>query len=150
MCEGGYITTCRSVIRRRSRRCQTREIPTVGSLPRRQQVSRASLRHPREKTAPPIRLRGGQPKGAFSRLLDRFARDFPLKMFAGSLTGMLSENEPGDIAGRIGEQGQLRTARHFGWGQDRLAAELFHAIQCCLQILHLGINRNALSALVGG
>src|ERR1700730_11366381 len=45
-----------------------------------------------------------------------------------SLARLDSQKEPGDIAGRIGEHGQLRAARHFGWRQDRLAAEFLHFI----------------------
>src|ERR1700730_18827717 len=69
-------------------------------------------------------------------------------LFQTSLASLHSENEADDIAGRIGEHGQLRAARHFGWRQDRLAAEVLHFIEGCLQVVDLGVHRNALAAVL--
>jgi AefR-like transcriptional repressor, C-terminal domain len=61
------------------------------------------------------------------------------------------QNESGDIAGRIGEQSQLRTARHFGRRQNRFTAKLLRLVQTRLQIVDPNIYRNAVDAfLVGG
>src|SRR6266404_1024397 len=66
------------------------------------------------------------------------------------LASLLSWNESGDIAGGISDHGQLRTARHFGWRQDRLAAEFLHFFQRRLQVLDLGVHRDALAAVLVG
>jgi hypothetical protein len=68
--------------------------------------------------------------------------------FQSSLASVDSQKKPGDTAGRIGEHGQLRAARHSGWRQDRLAAESLDFIQRCLQVVDLDIHRHALGAVL--
>jgi hypothetical protein len=65
--------------------------------------------------------------------------------FQSSLASLDSQKDPGDIAGGIGEDGQLRAARHFGWRQNRLAAEFLHFIQRCLKVVDLGVPETRLA-----
>src|SRR5262249_55872014 len=60
-----------------------------------------------------------------------------------------SEKESGHISRRISEHGQLGPTGHLGWWKDGPAAQFLNPIERCFQIVHLGIDRNALPAVVG-